>query len=33
MKKKIKYIIYGIIYILIVFVMAFYFYKNGITLI
>ena len=33
MKKKIKYIIYGLIYLVIIIVMAIYFYKNGISLV
>ena len=33
MKKKIKYFIYSIIYIALIFIMATYFYKNGISLI
>ena len=33
MKRKIKYLLYGIIYVAIIIVMATYFYKNGISLI
>jgi len=33
MKKKTKYIFYALIYVFIIFVMAAYFYKNGISLI
>jgi len=32
MKKKIKYTIYGIIYILIILILASFFYKEGISI-
>ena len=33
MKKKIKYFLYGIVYIVIIILMATYFYKNGLSLV